>query len=386
MDDKQSQKQESKLGNKLPADGNIVPKGGNILPIQKKFAVRDVDQKKSERDKVLESDAFYVPQTQWDYYRELLLEYKKSEGIGDTKIRHHIMVPEDRQLAEREMKDGTYNPKSPPRANHLLNSDTIKTWLRTNQKPVTPGIDKFKYIDRFIWQIIPAELLTELKHKVVEARRSYHRKALTDIFSDAFDSYTRFELSKDKSLYFIAYQNVLAPSGYYYLLRISSGSEYVMNMSLLAATLPTQNNEVGEAISSLPQMDSSQVMLTSHGYLLTGLFSDPAGDIYSAYGLEHPEPPDSEREYWLSGRFIQSSRKKAVLAEGVSNIRSIDVGDVQITCRVSDGSDQGQKAFYFDQVRMDYGKQNSLLFYKIRESTERLDEIFHKFAPGYKYE
>ncbi|MDJ0922261.1 MAG: hypothetical protein QNI84_14125 [Henriciella sp.] len=329
--------------------GNIVSIHGNSVSISELQPTGSHHKLTPEQLRIVRSDTFYVPVTQWDYYRELLLEYQKQEGISHTKLRDRIMEPEDKIETEQALLTGKisqdeFRRGKKVRANDKLSMTDLKSWLEGNSSKRTEK--QFKYIDRFIVTEIPDGLYSLIKKNVALARRKYHVGALADMFGHRHIISPRdLPLSVlNETVFFGHFSAGNRKTPYSCLLRIESEGDIAAHCTLIVfwdgADL---SHELRHPIDIVQE---DHIVEVAHGSLVY-LDSELRPELYDCPDGGSNETNSGLYEPWLHADFFFSSSEAS---DPSSPVRSFFEHQNTISMNFSGEPMEVQSTNYYERV------------------------------------
>jgi hypothetical protein len=159
------------LKSRTSAKSEIENGQGKTVPLPLKF------QSGNNHERIIG----FFPKALKEYARLALIEYKDKNSIGNQKLRDLIMQPEDNALVSLSQT------RAPKTRDTRLTLDDIKKWLSAKSMHQI-GDPKFTFINRFLQTLRISGALSGYNIQHCEERRNYHRQALCDVLSNAYES------------------------------------------------------------------------------------------------------------------------------------------------------------------------------------------------------
>lgn len=237
-------------------DGKIVPLQKSHPPVKPQAAVNGkfVPGIATLSLPPLSGGPQFFPTEQKEYYRTVLREVLKLNGIGVQKLRDLIMAPEDAEASRRHQERGGVGSIEDKR----LSYEDLKKWLSPRSTHNLRN-DKFQFIDRFVLHALPFEWQVELDSLLFQARRKFHMAALKDIFQSKSVQKLLSTIPISNHLVFSARHGEVS-SGYIFSLR--GLDEGVGSLTVLANR------------SDSPTIEKESLRLIGRGYAVIGDFAD----------------------------------------------------------------------------------------------------------------
>ncbi|MCD1628099.1 hypothetical protein K7H22_19070 [Seohaeicola saemankumensis] len=247
--------------------------GGKVIPLESRASAKSNSENEQGKTVPLplkfpsgsnqERMIGFFPKALKEYARLALLEYKDKNGIGNQRLRDMIMQPEDDALVPFEKS------KAPKTRDTRLTLDDIKKWLSAKSIHQI-GDTKFTFINRFLQTLRISGELAEYDLRFCEERRNYHRQALCDVLSNAYEQEAAITaLDGAHQHYLISAQTEGTAAKFPTCVIIAHGyAGGVTPLTLLFSEVPAQREGGHLTDSFFDDLTANRFPLVYRGYLI----------------------------------------------------------------------------------------------------------------------
>lgn len=365
--------------------------GGKVIPLESITSAKSKSQNEQGKTVPLplkfsgantsERMIGFFPKALKEYARLALIEYKDKNGIGNQKLRDLIMQPEDEALVSLS------DPKGPKTRDTRLTLDDIKKWLSVNSVHQI-GDPKFTFINRFLQTLRISGELSDYNIKYCSERRNYHRQALCDVLSNAYEQETAITVldGADQHYLISSFPEGTAAKFPTCLVIAHGYLSGVTPLTLLFSEVPAQTDQGKLSDAFFDTLLSQRFPLVYRGYLIltTRLhFVDgPGRHTINARSIFTLDDVQSLVDGWMP--------HARILADASVELDKSNEGDVtryQIRLDTTDFPDE--TSYKIAQTQNRYQEGSSVdsaqrrLIAELQPTNPILEQIAAKFSGGY---